>query len=314
MTGHAARSFVFALGTAVLALPLSACAKRPAPVNPTERALFRDLERDVTVASTVGWGVDRIEIEKLLETALDSVCRVDPLARRQLATWIDGEIARLGGPVDVAWNKRGKKLSRVHDLVVMTRIQKLLARAEASSTDCPFWVEPDSEFTGRQISQHRFQISFGGGGIGIAEQQGDRQDFSAGGAGRLMFGRMFDDGHGLYLGAELGASAGFPKDDTGMRTSLELALDAVGLVAYRHTFTNSYLEVEGGWLARSTERDWTSFDHGIHVGIALGARALRTRFLFPGAALGISWERLFVAGDDLTMIKVGARVALDLDL
>ena len=52
----------------------------------------------------------------------------------------------------------------------------------------------------------------------------------------------------------------------------------------------------------------------IHVGFAIGARALRTRFVFPGAAVGISYERLFLDGEDLRSIKIGARVVFDLDL
>jgi len=48
--------------------------------------------------------------------------------------------------------------------------------------------------------------------------------------------------------------------------------------------------------------------------VSFGGRALRTRFLFPGAAFELAWERLFVAGDDATSIKLGFRAAFDLDL
>jgi hypothetical protein len=299
----------------LLALVLaSACSRRPAPKDPSERALFRDLERQVTVTAATGWGIDRMELDGMLETSLDSVCRVEPLARRALLRWLEHEIQRLGGPVEAAWRQRGKKLSRVTDLLVISRVHKLLVRAEELSGECPFWIEPEPRFRGRQISEHRFQLTIGGGGKGIALAQGEDVDFSAGGAGRLLIGRMLPDGHGLYTGLEVGGSAAFPKDETGTRSSIELAADVVVPLVYRHTLTNSYLELEAGWLARSTERDWGAFDHGVHVGVAIGARALRTRFVFPGAAFGISWERLFVAGDDVTMLKVGARVALDWDL
>jgi hypothetical protein len=294
---------------------LAACGRRPPPHEPSERALFRDLERQVTVQATTGWKIDRLEIEDMLETALDSMCRVDPLVRRGLVAWLDAEIARLGGPVEAAWKQRGKKLSKVDDLLVLTRVKALLARAEEMAGDCPFWLEPQRPFRGRQISEHKFQLTFGGGGKGIAIQQGDKVDASAGGAGRILLGRMFHDGHGLYTGFELGGSAAFPKDAMGERTSLELAADFVAPIVYRRTFTNSYVEWEAGWLGRSTERDWGNFDHGVHVGFAVGARALRTRFVFPGAAFGMSWERLFLADQpDVIMLKVGARVALDLDL
>jgi hypothetical protein len=292
-----------------------ACAHRAAPTDPTARVLFRDLERQVTVNAATGWGIDRLEVDAIIEGALDSVCRVEPLARRSLLAWLDAEITRLGGPVDAAWRKRGKKLSAVENLLVMTRIRLLLARAEEVSNECPFWLEPETPFRGRQVSESRFQLTFGGGGKGIVVRQGDRVDLSAGGAGRLLFGRTFVGGDGIYVGAELGASASFPKDElTGERTNLVIGADFVVPVVYRYTLTSAYLELEGGYLGRSTEQDWTDMDHGIHIGAAVGARALRTRFLFPGVALGMSWERTFLDGDDVTAIKIGARVAFDLDL
>ncbi|MGN6106036.1 MAG: hypothetical protein ACTHU0_13090 [Kofleriaceae bacterium] len=299
----------------VVAVTLTAaCSRRPAPVEPSQRALFRDLERQVTVAAATGWGVDKIEIEHVIESALDSACRVEPVARRALAAWIDDEIAQRGGPVEEAWRARGKRLGAVSDLLVLTRIQKLLARAEELAEDCPFWLEQEDPFRGRQTSEHRWQLSFGGGGKGIVVSRADRVDLSFGGAGRLLFGRALGDGNSVLGGIEIGASASFPKDLTGERTGLVIGVDVVAPVVYRRTLTNAYFELEAGWLGRANEQDWRAIEHGMHVGFAVGARALRTRFVFPGAAFGVSWERTFSEGDDITLLKVGARVAFDLDL
>ena len=303
-----------AVGLIAVTAILAACAQRPAPKDPSERVLFRDLERQVTVNATTGWGPDRIEIDGMLETALESTCRVDPLARRALHAWLAAEISKLGGPVEAAWKHRGKKLSKVDDLLVYTRVQMLLARSEEMAGDCPFWLEPELPFRGRQVSEHRFQLSFGGGGKGIVVRQGDRTDFNAGGAGRILFGRLFEGGDGLYAGLELGGSAAFPKDQAGDRTSLVIGADFVAPIVYRHTLTSSYVELEAGWLGHATEQALGALDHGIHVGAAFGARALRTRFVFPGIAIGISWERTFLDANDLTSLKIGVRVAFDLDL
>jgi hypothetical protein len=293
---------------------LAACSRTPAPKDPTERALYLDLERQVTVKAATGWGIDKLAIDGMLDSALDSVCRVDALGRRGLRQWLDNEIVRLGGPVEDAWRKRGKKLSKVDDLLELTRVRLLLERADELSLDCPFWLEPENPFRGRQISENRWQVVLGGGGTASALQQGTQQDISAGGSGRLLIGRMFRDGDGLYLGADLGGSAQFPKDAMGARTSLELGIDVLAPVVYRHTLLNTFWEVEGGWLGHATEKDWSAFDPGVHIGVAFGGRALRQRFLFPGAALTVAWERLFLPGDDLTMIKFGARVQFDWDL
>jgi hypothetical protein len=125
---------------------------------------------------------------------------------------------------------------------------------------------------------------------------------------------MFHGGDGLYVGGELGASAFFPKDAMGERGALKLGADLVTPIVYRYTLTNAYFEVEGGYLGHATEEDWTAIGHGIHFGIAVGGRALRQRIVFPGLAVGLSWERVFQPGDDLTVLKLGARVAFDLDL
>lgn len=307
MTKHAASAVLLAAG-------LGACSRTPAPVEPTERALYRDLERQVTLAGATGWGVDSLEIEGMLETALDSVCRVDVLGRRALREWLDAEISKRGGPIEKAWRDRGKKLSKISDLLVMHRVRMLLLRADELSIECPFWIEPVNPFDGRQISENRWQISLGGGGKASAVQQGERQDLSFGGAGRLLFGRMFAQGDGLYIGAELGASAQFPKDAMGERSSVEIGADLVVPIVFRRTLLNAYWEVEAGWLGHSTEEDWGAIDHGVHIGFAVGGRALRQRFVFPGAALGLSLERLLVEGDDIITVKLGARVAFDWDL
>ncbi len=298
----------------VLAVTATACSQLPRPAEPSQRALFRDLERQVTVTAATGWGIDRFEVEGLLNAAMDSACRVDALDRRALATWLDAEIRRLGGPVDIAWRARGKRLAAVSDLIVLDRIQRVLGRTEELSLDCPFWLEPEHPFRGRQISDGRWLVSFGGGGKAILSVQGARTDAQFGGAGRLLLGRVFADGNALFAGVEIGASAAFPKNDLGQRTSLEVGGDVVTPVVYRRMLTNAFVEVEAGWLGRTSERNWGAFDHGIHAGFAVGARGLRTRFVFPGASIGLSWERTFLDGDDATTIKVGARFVFDLEL
>jgi hypothetical protein len=300
---------------ALLATASGACAARPAPRDPTTAALFRDLERQVTVAAATGWGIDRLEVEEMLEHALDSVCRVPPLNRRSLLGWLADQVAASGGTVSEVWRARGRDLDRVEDLLVLSRIRMVLARAEERAVqDCPFWLEPEPEFGGRQISNGRWQLTFGGGGKVIVLHEGSHTDLLFGGAGRLLLGRVFASGSGLYVGAEIGGSAAFPKDAAGTRGTLLLNVDVVVPVVARFTLVNSYLELEAGWLGRASENALSEVNHGVHLGASVGARGLRTRFFFPGAALGVSLERTFIDGPDSLIFKIGARVALDLDL
>jgi len=305
------------LAPPILALVLAACVHRPLPPPRTQAILYRDLERVVTVEATKGWGIDRLELESLLPSALESVCRVEPPERRGLLEWLAGEIARHGGPVEQAWRERGKKMSRIDHLLMLTRIQKVLEHADrAADADCPFWVEPDPRFAGRQISDDRWELTGGGGGIAIGVVQGDRADLQGGGTGRLLIGRWIRHSTAIYGGLELSASGSFPKDMvTGERGQLVVSVEAVPMLVYRHTFLNSYLEVEAGAVGHATEQDPMDVDRGAHLGLAFGGRATRTRFFFPGAAFGISYERVFTnEGPDLQFLKAGLRVAFDVDL
>jgi hypothetical protein len=299
----------------VLASTAAGCA-RTLPADRSGAALYRDLQRLVSVTATSGWEIDRIEVDDMMSAALMSVCQVAPAQRVALLAWVDAESHRRGGPVEDAWRRRGKRLNNVGDLIELARIRMVLARAiDAAPGDCPFWLEPEQPFRGRQISDDHWQLSFGGGGKAILVHQGDRSDINFGGAGRIVIGRNVGSRSGLYAGLELGASASFPKDDDGGRGGLELGIDVVTPLVYRYTLVNAYLEGEVGYLARSTESDG-GFEPGVHVGFAIGGRATRKRLLFPGAVLGLSYERTFPDDADaepLNAVKLGFRVALDWD-
>lgn len=307
------------LALALLLALLSAaggCAARALPPDPSAAALYRDLERLVALRQAAGWEIDRVEIEDMLPNMLMSACQVEPARRTLLRDWLDARIAALGGPVERAYEERGRALDRVEDLLALTRIRLALARAmDAAPADCPFWLAARPVFRGRQISDDRWQISASGGGKGVMSLRGGEQDLQFGGASRLVLGRNIGSRLALYSGMELGGSAGFPKDEEGNRSNLVLAGDAVIPAIVRYRMVNTYFEAEIGYLGRATEEDWTDIEHGLHLGISLGARATRVRWFFPGAVMSITYERTF-PGDQpaLNMIKMGFRAGADFDL
>lgn len=282
---------------------------QPLPPARSAANLYRDVQRLVNVREARGWRIDKVERESLLPDAMDSVCRATPAARTEAMAWIEARIAALGGDVEAAWRARGKKLSRVESLLELHRIRMVLAAAIASAGDCPFWIEPREPFVGRQISDDRWLLSLEGGGKGLVLREAGETDFAGGGAGRLLVGRNFGERWGLFVGGEAGGSAGFPRDAMGERTSLVLAVDVVAPLVVRYRLVNSYFEAEAGWIGRVNEDD-ADLRHGFHVGVAFGARSVRERWLMPGLALGLSYERV----DDLDLIKLGLRVSFDVEL
>ena len=308
-----------ASGLIVTSIVLSLCAlpgcSRTLPPRPTQAALYRDLQRLVTLAEAAGWGIDRYEIEAMLPTALMSVCQVPPEDAHALELWLDTRIAALGGPVDVAYEKRKRKLSRISTLLETVRIRDTLRAAlMTASSDCPFWLRADEQFAGRQISDDRWQISLGGGGQGHLVRQGDINDIQFGGAGRALLGRNLGDRFSLYAGLEVGGSASVPKGADGDRTNLVVAVDLVAPVVLRYRLVNTFVELEGGYLARATEDDWRRISHGFHLGAAVGARTERVRWFFPGAVFGIGYDRVEDGGVLRNAVKLGVRVIVDIDL
>ncbi len=274
------------------------------------------MQRIVNVREARGWRVDRVEQESLLPDALDSVCRATPEARAAALAWIDARMAALGGPVEEAWRKAGRRLSKVRPLLELHRIRLVLGAAvDAAPRDCPFWLTPAEPFRGRQIADDRWLLTVEGGGKGILLRSAGETDFAGGGAGRLLIGRAFGPHTGLHAGVEAGGSAGFPRDASGERTSLVLALDLVVPLVLRVRFVNSYLELEGGWLVHLTEDD-PDARHGIHGGLAVGVRSARERWFTPGLALALTWERIFADGTApaVDFVKLGLRVSIDVDL
>jgi hypothetical protein len=292
---------------------------RPLPQNPSASALYRDMERLVTVREAAGWEVDRLEIDQILSATLMSACQVDPAQRLTLRDWVDQRITALGGPVELAYQRRGSPggPEDYDELLTLTRIRLLLDRTiDVADADCPFWLQPRTVFNGRQISDGRWQVSLSGGGRANLVLSQGRTDLEFGGASRALIGRIFDNSLGLYTGLEVGGGASVPKNADGMRSSLILGVDVVAPVMARYYWVNTFADFELGYMGHTTEENWRNVDHGVHVGVYVAGRAMRVRWFFPGGGFGASYERTFPTDDDepLHLIKVGFRGSLDFDL
>jgi hypothetical protein len=311
-----ARLALVALAAAVWLAAGAGCT-RPLPAHPSASALYRDMERLVTVREAGGWEVDRLEIDAILSATLMSACQVEPTQRLALREWVDQRITTMGGPVELAYQRR-LSFSGIEELLTLTRIRQLLDRTiSVAEDDCPFWLQPRGVFAGRQISDGRWQVSLSGGGRANLVLDGRDTDLQFGGASRALIGRVFDNSLGLYTGLEVGGGASVPKNDDGTRSSLILGVDVVAPIMARYYWVNTFADFEVGYMAHATEEDWRDVDHGVHVGIYVAGRAMRVRWFFPGGGFGLSYERTFPtgAGDEpLNLIKVGFRGSLDFDL
>src|SRR5262245_32376674 len=88
-----------------------------------EAALLHDLEKMVEGQEAMDWKIDRYEIESIMPDALESVCATPSATRVALLARLGRRIDALGGPVDAAFRRRGKKLGEVSELLFVTRVR-----------------------------------------------------------------------------------------------------------------------------------------------------------------------------------------------
>lgn len=311
---------------AALAAGGVACA--PAlPEGQPHRALVRDLARVVDVRSRVGWLVDESELQAVIPDAMKSVCQVSPYERAVARGWVDARIADLGGDVVKVWRARGKSLSDVQDLLLLSRVRLLLARADewARQERCPFWLEPSDDFRGVHVLGTRLVLTVEGGGRFTEEFALGEVRYGGGGSGRLLGGYHFGETWGLLVGAEFGGSARFTNLRLGEQSEFPelVALAAAPLVLRWHYGLSTHLELEAGPMAHigRAEVDQLSrhveiqFDWGYRVGLAVGGSYLRlARGVIPKFGFAVTIDQ--VPGADgratLTQFSVGFRTGIDL--
>ena len=290
----------------------------PKPPEKSSSVLYRDLQRLVSVENSKGWSIDRIELQELLSDALLSVCAVPVETRDELGKWLSKAELQLGGlPADV-YKKNGQDLGGMGRLLEIHRVRLLLNTAvEQAQTDCPFWIQPDTNFRGLHLLDEQWILSLGGGGKLIGVKQGGDYDVNFGGAGRVLVGRGFAEHWALFAGMEFGGGAGFPKDVDGMRGKITILLDTVAQVTLRYQIVNSYFEFEGGYLTQTTETDLSEFSHGYRVGVAYGLQYIRQLLFLPSASFGVSYDHVYgnsTSSLDASYLKFGFRGVFDLTL
>ena len=170
--------------------------------------LLADVERIVSVEQSLGWFVDRTAYEEVLPAMLQSVCRTSPAARIEARTELARRSRELGSARQL-FVFAGRRLDgKTKEALFVERqlgaLEHAMARADA---DCPFFVQPEPDFIGRQTDRNRFTLSLETGGmIQIRRTEGD-WTFGGGGTGRILPGYGFGGAITVLAGAEFGGGA-----------------------------------------------------------------------------------------------------------
>lgn len=276
-----------------------------------------DLRKIVELQESTGWKIDRYEFEAMMPNALMSVCRTSERVRAAAHAEASAEVARRGGPLEVAIARRGDSIDGLESLLFAVRVEGLLARAvERAPSECPPWVTISDTFDALQSPVDRWMIVAEGGGQGTVQFELDRPDgtsgatLGGGGGGRLLVGRAFGETWSFRFGPDASAKALVKR--TGESTTLPLQFQIGFPIVLRRTAVSWFSSVEVAPLALIVEDD-PRVRGGVRAGVMLGRSALRVRSLVPWAGLGFEVEA-FPSPDErptLVNLKGGLRAGID---
>jgi len=297
-----------------LAVSLAACG-HVRPEEPAQASLYEDARRIVQTASATGWIIDRLEIQRLAPTLMQSACQVSAERRVALIEWLDRRVLDLGGPAADAYVRLGRDRGAVSHLIELERIRDLVAYGHAhADEDCPFWLEPVDDFDGVQGDYDRLTLVLESRGILTLNISGGEVAIGGSGGGRLLFGYGTSHELTLLLGLELGAAALFESDgDNGKREAQGRLVAAVPLV-FRINDGGRVWDIETALSGIYRESD-ARVDLGGRVAFATGIATPRIGAFKPLIVFWLMYEIFPPQGRQPTshFIGIGTRIGVNID-
>lgn len=299
--------------------PARAASAAPPPSPPTletqrqAEGLLADIERLVAAEESLGWVVDRVELDDMYPALLRTICRTVPAARAIAHTVLEGQSRELGDPLTLYRAERHELTDRVEDaLAAQRRLQAFEHGLAGAERECPFWIEVDPEFEGLQTDRNRFTLNVESGGVAILRETAGDWTLGAGGFGRIMPAYGFGGRWTLLGGGEFGGGALIrPGDET---TGLAVNyFTAVPLIARLRDVAWHYdieLAPVALWLT-----DDTRISYGARIGTTVGISALYTSGIIPWAGVSAAYEYYVESGGRPAahFIRGGFRAGLSWD-
>jgi hypothetical protein len=326
--GRASRTLRIALGALallvcgnVLAWSQAANAEpAPAAPAPTEAAsptasrdavsgLRADVTRIVASEESGSWFVDSDAYRDMYEDLMESVCRATPAARAAAILELKQDAQKHGDARALYASARRRTAEVDRALRAEHELRALELATANAERDCPFWVEPEADFEGRQTDRNRFTLSLETGGMAQIRQTSGTWTLGGGGLARILPGYGFGGDFSVLAGIEFGGGAMIRPNSP--RTEFVINyFPALPIMLRLHDVSWHYdFEVAPVALFQADDGD---FSYGGRVGFATGVFALRTRGVLPWAGAAIAYEHYVPSGDRprAHFIRGGLRVGL----
>jgi len=275
-------------------------------------AIFADIERLVASRASLGWVVDRVELDDMYPALLESICPAVTGAREIAHRRLQRESSERGDPRALYQADRELSSRVKAALAAQRRLLALEHGLAGAERECPFWLEVDPAFEGIQTDRNRFTLNVESGGVAILRETAGDWTLGAGGFGRVMPAYGFGGSWTLLAGGEFGGGALIrPGDETtGLAVNYFMAAPVVARV---HDVAWHY-DLELAPVALFLTDD-TRISYGARVGTTVGISALRTSGFIPWAGVSVAYEYYLESGGrpEAHFIRSGFRAGLSWD-
>lgn len=255
--------------------------------------LLHDAHLLVDSKTQRGWEIDRAEIDTLLPSMLESLCRTDLESRRQAQDFATERRLALGGPLAEQLAHAHGELAILAEVVRADRVMVLLARAAtASQADCPPVLRAHTPFLGRQTLADRTVVHLDAGGLVTLRNSDRGLNYGGGGSGRVMVGRGWGTRRVGLAGLEIGGAALLdqgqqPQQDAQLRLHLYFATPLV----VRHSWSQWQLDLDMAPVLQFNS-DAQVRGVGMRAGALVVVATSRLLNTIPWAGFGLSVEHM----------------------
>jgi len=290
-------AYALSLSIGLLVAPLEARAQQlgantdTLPAAPADSAgadgLLSDLERIVQSTESSGWFADRVAFAEIEGPLLESVCRSSEAARSRARSILERRGKLLGNPEAIFAQNGRQETRQFQHALTNARQLGALTRALDSLGDCPFWIDQEVGFLGRQTDRQRFTLNVETGGNLQLRNSAGRWTFGGGGLGRILPGIGLGDQWTLLSGIEFGGGAMLRPGGT--QTEFLINYFPALPIVLRYRDLDWHYDVESGPVG-IFNADNTRLSLGARLGGAVGVYALRTRNVIPWAGIALGYE------------------------
>ncbi len=300
-------------GACAAAISLLVSGARAEQLSPSAEALLADVERIVDAEETTGWFLDDQAYDDIRGTVLASVCRAPEYARKQALDELQRRRQESGSARERFESAGRQMTSEVREALSIERqLVALTFAVERAGSDCPFWVEVEPNFVGRQTDRDRFTLSLESGGSAQLRQTEGSWTLGGGGVARLLAGYGLGGRATLLGGIEFGGGA-MLRPNTEPTEFVINYFPAIPLVLRLRNLAWHY-DFETAALALF-QADNGSFSYGVRGAFGIGISALRTRAILPWAGATVAYEYYVPSGGRAAQhfIRGGLRVGFQWD-